>query len=290
MKIIDGKALADKMRSELRIKAENFETKHGRKIGVAFVVVGDNPASEVYIRNKVRACAQTNVRSVVHRMSADTTEAQLVAKIRKLNTNSRVDGFLVQLPLPPHLDERKILSLIKPSKDIDGFHVANAGALMLGQSCLPACTPAACIELLKSTGVPLTGKHAVVVGRSNIVGKPVALMLLQENCTVTVCHSKTANLVEITRGADILVAAIGRREFITGDMIKPGAIVIDVGINRHEDKLYGDVHFESVSRVASHITPVPGGVGPMTVTMVIANAVRNTSEASIANALKTVLN
>ena len=271
-KIIDGRAMAMQMREKLRIRAENFESRTGRKIGIAFVIVGDNPSSELYIRNKVRACQQTGIRSIVHRLPETASESDLIARIRNLNTNPRIDGFLVQLPLPRHLDERKILRHINPSKDIDGFHVQNAGALTLGEPCITACTPTAVIEMLKSTNIPLSGKHAVVVGRSNIVGKPLALMLLQQNCTVTICHSRTQNLVEHTRQADILIAAIGQPEFITADHVKPGAVVIDVGINRIDDRLTGDAHFESVSRVASHITPVPGGVGPMTVTMVIANA------------------
>jgi len=268
-KLIDGKLLAEKIRAELKTKAK------GMNIGLAVVLVGANPASQVYIKNKIAACEQVGIKSSAHYLDDSTTEEQLTKLIKKLNTDKSIHGILVQLPLPKHLNERKILSNIDPKKDVDGFHAVNAGALFLGwEDCLPACTPAGCIELIKSTGVDMTGKHAVVVGRSNIVGKPVAILLLNENCTVTVCHSKTRDLPYITRQADILVAAIGKKHFITADMIKPGAIVIDVGINRTDDKLYGDVDFENAQKVASHITPVPGGVGPMTITMLLANTIK----------------
>jgi len=268
-RIIDGKALAEKMRAELKQKAK------GKDIGLAVVLVGNNPASQVYIKNKIAACEQVGIKSSTHYLANETTEAQLIKLINILNADKNIHGILVQLPLPKHLNERKILSNIDPKKDVDGFHAVNAGALFLGwEDCLPACTPAGCIELIKSTGVEMAGKHAVVVGRSNIVGKPVAVLLLNENCTVTICHSKTKDLPSITRQADILVAAIGKKHFITADMIKPGATVIDVGINRADNKLFGDVDFNNAIKVASHITPVPGGVGPMTITMLLHNTIK----------------
>jgi len=268
-KLIDGKALSEKIRTELKTKAQ------GKNIGLAVVLVGKNPASEVYVKNKITACEQVGIKSSAHHLQGDTTEQQLVDLIRTLNADPNIHGILVQLPLPKHLNERKILSHINPAKDVDGFHALNAGALFLGwEDCLPACTPAGCIELIKSTGVDLAGKHAVVVGRSNIVGKPVAILLLNENCTVTIAHSKTRDLATITRQADILVAAVGRKHFITADMIKPGAIVIDVGINREDGKLYGDVDFDEAVKVAGYITPVPGGVGPMTITMLLSNTIK----------------
>jgi len=269
--VIDGKALAEKIRAELKSKIE----KQGLQVGLAVILAGSNPASQVYVTNKITACGQVGIKSFVHYLGDDTTEEQLVKLIKKLNTDKKVNGILVQLPLPKHLDERKILSHINPAKDVDGFHALNAGAMFLGwEDCLPACTPAGCIELIKSTKVDMAGKHAVVVGRSNIVGKPVAILLLNENCTVTIAHSKTKDLPSVTRQADILVAAVGRKHFITADMIKPGAIVIDVGINREDGRLYGDVDFDNASKVASHITPVPGGVGPMTITMLLKNTVK----------------
>ena len=273
-KIIDGKAVAEKIRAELKLKAEDFEKKHGRKSGLAVVLVGADPASQVYVRNKVAGCEQMGLNSFTHFLDADTKQEQLEELIDKLNADKNVDGILVQLPLPKQIDERHALSRVLTCKDVDGFHAENAGSLMLGEDCLAACTPSGCIELIKSTGVDMAGKHAVVIGRSNIVGKPVALLLLQQNCTVTICHSKTHNLAEIAKTADILVAAIGKKEFVTGDMVKPGAIVIDVGINRHEGKLYGDVNFEEASKVAGYITPVPGGVGPMTIVMLLSNTLK----------------
>jgi len=266
MNIIDGKALAEKIRADLKKKAE------GKNIGLAVVLVGANPASQIYVNNKIAACEQVGIKSFPHYLSNDTSEEQLIALIKKLNTNKNVHGILVQLPLPKHLES--VLSHIDPKKDVDGFHAVNAGGLLLGHDVLPACTPAGCIELIKSTGETLVGKHAVVVGRSNIVGKPVALLLLQENCTVTICHSKTRDLPSITRQGDILVAAIGKKHFITADMIKPGAIVVDVGINREDGRLYGDVE---PNDIAGHITPVPGGVGPMTITMLLKNTIKAAS-------------
>jgi methylenetetrahydrofolate dehydrogenase (NADP+)/methenyltetrahydrofolate cyclohydrolase len=273
--IIDGKQIAQATREKLRTTAEEFAKKYKRQIGLAVVLVGSDAASQVYVKNKIAGCDQTHIKSFAHHLDADITEGELVTLIQSLNADKNVDGVLVQLPLPKHLDERKILSHIDPAKDVDGFHAVNAGGLFLGwQDSLPACTPAGCIQLMKSTGVDMSGLHAVVIGRSNIVGKPVAILLLQENCTVTIAHSKTKNLGEITKQADILVAAVGRKHFVTANMVRPGAIVIDVGINRENDKLYGDVDFEAVREVAGHITPVPGGVGPMTITMLLDNTIK----------------
>jgi len=273
-KIIDGKAVAEQLRGQLKIKAGEFEKKNGRKSGLAVVLVGADPASQVYVRNKIAGCEQVGINSFAHYLDADIKQEALEELIDTLNADKNVDGILVQLPLPKHLNERRALSRILASKDVDGFHVENAGSLFLGEECLAACTPAGCIELIKSTGVDMTGKHAVIIGRSNIVGKPVALLLLQQHCTVTICHSRTQNLAQVAQSADILVAAIGKKEFVTGAMVKPGAIVIDVGINRHEGKLYGDVNFPEASELAGYITPVPGGVGPMTITMLLSNTLK----------------
>ena len=237
------------------------------------MLVGENPASKVYVRNKILACEQTGIASFEYYLPETSTTEQVLEVVRALNADDKVDGLLVQLPLPKGIDEKRVLSEVSPKKDVDGFHAVNAGNLLLGNPCLSACTPTGIMELIKSTGESVEGKHAVVIGRSNIVGKPIALMLLAANATVTVCHSKTKDLEKYTRDADILVVAIGVKEFVTGDMIKKGAIVIDVGMNR-ADKLYGDVHFESASAVAGYITPVPGGVGPMTITMLLSNTVK----------------
>ena len=271
--LIDGKAVSAKIRDEIAADAAAFEKNNGRKIGLAVVLVGENPASKVYVRNKILACEQTGIASFEYYLPETTTTEQVLEVVRALNADDKVDGLLVQLPLPKGIDEKRVLSEVSPKKDVDGFHAVNAGNLLLGNPCLSACTPTGIMELIKSTGESVEGKHAVVIGRSNIVGKPVALMLLAANATVTVCHSKTKDLEKYTRDADILVVAIGVKEFVTGDMIKKGAIVIDVGMNR-ADKLYGDVHFESASEVAGFITPVPGGVGPMTITMLLRNTVK----------------
>ena len=273
-KIIDGKAVAEQLRTQIKLKAEDFEKRNKRKPGLAVVLVGADPASQVYVRNKIAGCEQVGINSFAHYLDADIKQEALDELIDTLNADKNIDGILVQLPLPKQLNERRALSRILACKDVDGFHVENAGSLMLGEDCLVACTPAGAIELIKSTGVEMAGKHAVVIGRSNIVGKPAAFLLLQQNCTVTICHSKTQNLTQIAKSADILVAAIGKKEFVTGDMIKPGAIVIDVGINRHEGKLYGDVNFAEASELAGYITPVPGGVGPMTITMLLSNTLK----------------
>lgn len=271
--LIDGKAVSAKIRGEIAADAAAFEKNNGRKIGLAVVLVGENPASKVYVRNKILACEQTGIASFEYYLPETSTTEDVLEVVRALNADDKVDGLLVQLPLPKGIDEKRVLSEVSPKKDVDGFHAVNAGNLLLGNPCLSACTPTGIMELIKSTGESVEGKHAVVIGRSNIVGKPVALMLLAANATVTVCHSKTKDLEKYTRDADILVVAIGVKEFVTGDMIKKGAIVIDVGMNR-ADKLYGDVHFESASAVAGYITPVPGGVGPMTITMLLSNTVK----------------
>lgn len=276
--IIDGKALAAKIKAELRDKAAALEVKLGRKVGLAVVRVDGDAASAIYVRNKVKACNDCNVQSFSYELDVSVTQAELVDLLRALNRDNRVDGILVQLPLPEHIDERVVLSEILPEKDADGFHAMNAGKLFLGErDGSIACTPRGIIELIKSTGVSISGKHAVVVGRSNIVGKPVAMLLLDNNATVTVCHSRTVGLGEITRTADILVVAVGKKNFITADMVKSGAVVIDVGMNRDDGGLFGDVDFDSVKNVAGYITPVPGGVGPMTVAMLIANTIDGVS-------------
>lgn len=275
-KIIDGKALSDKLRLGIRDRVTALKAS-GIVPGLAVVLAGEDPASKVYVKNKIAACEFTGIKSFAYYLPHDVSQAELDELIVTLNADPSVHGILVQLPLPKHLDELKALSLISPEKDVDGFHAVNAGKLMLGEKCLSACTPLGIIELIKSTGTDIAGKHAVVVGRSNIVGKPVALMLLKHDATVTVCHSKTRNLADFTRSADILVVAIGRKEFVTGDMIKAGAIVIDVGMNRFEGRLYGDVEFSLAEKIAGYITPVPGGVGPMTITMLLENTLKAAS-------------
>ena len=271
--IIDGKAVSQSIRGRLKERVSAL-AQRGVQVGLAVVLVGDDPASAIYVRNKERACKQLGIVSYAHRLGADTSEADLLALVAQLNADPRVHGILVQLPLPKQIDEGKVIAAIDPKKDVDGFHVVSAGSLMVGAPGFVACTPMGCMRLIESLGVDVTGMHAVVVGRSNIVGKPAAMLLLQKNCTVTVCHSRTRNLGEITRQADLLVVAIGRADFITADMVKPGAIVIDVGMNRvGEKKVTGDVDFAGVSAVAGAITPVPGGVGPMTITMLMENTV-----------------
>lgn len=271
---IDGKLLAAKLREEVKVDAEKFEREYGRKIGLAVILAGENPASKIYVRNKIAACEETGVKSMEYYLPDSVTTEELVELVETLNADENVDGLLVQLPLPAGVNEKAVLGTVAPGKDVDGFHAVNAGNLMLGNPCLAACTPSGVMELIKSTGTNIAGKHAVVVGRSNIVGKPVALMLLSENATVTLCHSRTQNLADYTRSADILVVAVGKKEFITGDMIKPGAVVIDVGMNREDKKLYGDVEYATAAEKAAFITPVPGGVGPMTITMLLKNTVK----------------
>ncbi len=273
--IINGKEIASEIREDIRIRVKAL-VQFGIQPGLAVILVGENPASQIYVRNKERACEMAGIRSMVIRMPADTLQAALEEKIDELNNNPEVDGILVQLPLPQGLDEQRALALVSPAKDVDGFHVQSMGALATGRKGFVSCTPKGCMELLRRTGVNLSGKEAVVVGRSNIVGKPMALLLLAQNATVTVCHSRTVDLAAHTRGADVLVAAVGRPGMITGDMVKPGAIVIDVGINRLENgKVVGDVDFPSASEVAGYITPVPGGVGPMTIAMLLLNTLES---------------
>ncbi len=271
--IIDGVALAAKLRAELKLRVEKLAMA-GRKPGLAVILVGDNAASRVYVRNKIKACGDIGIHSELHEMPASATEAQVLARIEQLNADANIDGILVQLPLPEQVDETKVLETIDLRKDVDGFHLHNVGSLVVGREGFAPCTPAGCMAMLDSIGAELAGKEAVVVGRSNIVGKPMALMLLARSATVTICTSKTRGLADHTRRADVLVLAIGKPRFITGDMIKPGAIVIDVGINRLPDgKLAGDVDFESAKQQAGWITPVPGGVGPMTITMLLATTI-----------------
>jgi methylenetetrahydrofolate dehydrogenase (NADP+)/methenyltetrahydrofolate cyclohydrolase len=279
-RIIDGKAIAQEVRAEWKARADALKAR-GTTPGLAVIIVGEDPASKVYVANKVKACAELGLHSEHIVLSADTAETTLLARIAALNADPRIHGILVQLPVPKHIDSNKVLEAISPDKDVDGFHMMNVGALVTGNTRFPPCTPYGAMKLLEKSGVSIEGKHAVVVGRSNIVGKPMALMLLQQNATVTICTSKTVDLAKFTRDADILVVATGKPKMITGDMIKPGAAVIDVGINRLPDgKLCGDVDFESAREVAGWITPVPGGVGPMTITMLVANTVQAAERAA----------
>jgi len=269
--LIDGNALAARVRAQV---AERVQALKARDVqpGLAVVLVGDDPASAVYVRHKVADCEGVGMRSVLERYPATMAESDLLARVRALNADDRIHGILVQMPLPKHIDPMQVVATLSPSKDVDGFHVANAGALLIGQPGFKACTPHGCMKLIETTGVPLRGKHAVVIGRSNTVGKPMALMLLQANATVTICHSGTVELAAHTRSADVVVAAVGRRDTLRADMVKPGAIVIDVGMNRNDaGKLCGDVDFSAVREVAGWITPVPGGVGPMTRAMLLVN-------------------
>lgn len=271
--IIDGKALAASIRADLA-KRTTVLTEKGHRPGLAVVIVGDDPASQVYVRNKIRACADTGIESIEYRLAKDTREEELLKLIGELNNDKRVDGILVQLPLPEQITPEKVIAAIAPEKDVDGFHVMNAGKLLTGTGGFMPCTPYGVMKMIESVGYDLTGKEAVVVGRSNIVGKPQALMLLAKNATVTVAHSRTADLADVTRRADVLIAAVGRAKMITGDMVKPGALVIDVGMNRDENgKLCGDVDTASVMGIAGWVSPVPGGVGPMTIAMLMTNTV-----------------
>ena len=269
--LIDGAALAKSLRIQVAERARALTAK-GRPPGLAVILVGEDAASAVYVRNKVIDCEESGIRSVLQRLPADTSERDLLARIDALNADPTIHGILVQLPLPPQIDARRVIETIAPAKDVDGFHVASAGALMTGQPGFLPCTPYGVMRLLEHAGAKLAGAEAVVIGRSNIVGKPQAMLLLQADATVTICHSRTRDIAAHTRRADVLIAAVGRARMITGDMIKPGAIVIDVGMNRDADgKLCGDVDFESAARVAGAITPVPGGVGPMTRAMLLVN-------------------
>ena len=272
MKLINGKEISAAVRAELKADCATFVAKHGYAPGLAVVIVGEDPASQIYVRNKARACEEVGFCSEVHRLPAGTEQAALNALIDRLNADSRIHGILVQLPLPAHLDAEEVTLRIDPRKDVDAFHPFNVGRILLGDPIFLPCTPAGVMELLRRSGIDPSGKRCVVIGRSNIVGKPMAMLLLAANGTVTVCHSRTVGLADITREADILVSAVGRANFVTADMVKPGAVVIDVGMNRDASgKLVGDVDFPSVSPLCSFITPVPGGVGPMTITMLLRN-------------------
>jgi methylenetetrahydrofolate dehydrogenase (NADP+)/methenyltetrahydrofolate cyclohydrolase len=274
-KIIDGRAVAARIRSDLKSKIADL-TITGKQPGLAVVIVGDNPSSRKYVNMKKKACAELGIYSEEHALPENLTQNDLLRLIDDLNSNPKIHGILVQLPLPKHLNEQFIIERISPAKDVDGFHPVNVGKLLIGIPGFLSCTPAGVMELIKATGISICGKECVVVGRSNIVGKPQAVLLLREHGTVTVCHSKTDNLAEVCRRADILIAAAGKAEFITGDMIKPGAVVIDVGTSVNAaGKLVGDVHFESAAEVAGWITPVPGGVGPMTIAMLMKNTVES---------------
>jgi len=274
--IIDGNALAKQLRAAFREKAAQL-TAQGQQPGLAVVLVGDDPASQVYVRNKVKACEEAGFLSRLERLPASTSEADLLAHIEALNQDALIHGILVQLPVPKHINEQKVIEAISPAKDVDGFHVSSAGALMVGMEGFKPCTPYGCMKMIESIGFDLRGKHAVVLGRSNIVGKPMAMLLLAADATVTICHSKTSDLKAQLQRADVVIAAVGRANMITGDMLKPGAVVIDVGINRYPEghalagKLCGDVDFDSAAKVAGYISPVPGGVGPMTITMLLGN-------------------
>lgn len=269
--LINGNTLSAQIRQDIRAEATKLSAQ-GLQPGLAVILVGDNPASQVYVRNKVKACSDVGFHSVLEQYDVTLTEIELLRRIISLNQDPTIQGILVQLPLPSHIDANKVIETIAPEKDVDGFHVHSAGALMVGQPGFKPCTPYGCMKMLDSIGYDLKGKHAVVIGRSNIVGKPMAMLLLAANATVTICNSSTRNLAEHTRQADVIVAAVGKRNVVTADMVKPGAVVIDVGMNRNDEgKLCGDVDFDSVRQVAGWITPVPGGVGPMTITMLLQN-------------------
>ena len=280
--LIDGVALSRRLRTEVASRAVALKAR-GITPGLAVVLVGENAASQVYVRNKVKACQESGLHSVLEQYPVSTPEDALLARIDALNRDPAIHGILVQLPLPAHIDAQKVIEAISPAKDVDGFHVSSAGALMVGQAGFWPCTPYGCMKMLESIGYELKGKHAVVIGRSNIVGKPMALMLLQKNATVTICHSATADLKAMTLQADVIVAAVGKLNVLTADMVKLGAVVIDVGMNRNaQGKLCGDVDFDGVRQVASHITPVPGGVGPMTITMLLVNTLEAAEKVALA--------
>ena len=273
-KLLMGKKVSARIKAELKTEVENLK-KEGINPGLAVIIVGEDPASQVYVRNKERACEECGIYSEKYALPAETTQEELLKLIDELNNKSSISGILVQLPVPKHIDEKTIINAIAPNKDVDAFHPVNGGKIMVGNYDFVPCTPAGVMELIKESGIDVSGKECVIVGRSNIVGKPQAMLLLHQNGTVTICHSKTKNLAEKTKNADILVAAVGIPNFIKGDRIKEGAVVIDVGINRLENKkLCGDVEFESAEKVAGAITPVPGGVGPMTIAMLMKNTVK----------------
>jgi methylenetetrahydrofolate dehydrogenase (NADP+) / methenyltetrahydrofolate cyclohydrolase len=273
--LIDGNALSKQLRADVAARVTALKAR-GITPGLAVILVGDNQASQVYVRNKVKACEDTGMHSVLETWPATMTEAQLLARVDAMNKDASIHGILVQLPLPAHMNAQRVIEAISPEKDVDGFHIASAGALMTGLPGFWPCTPYGCMKMLESIGYELKGKHAVVIGRSNIVGKPMAMMLLQQNATVTICHSGTKDLKAMTLQADVVVAAVGKRNVLTADMVKPGAVVLDVGMNRNDEgKLCGDVDFAGVKEVAGYITPVPGGVGPMTITMLMVNTLES---------------
>ena len=275
MQIIDGKLVAQDTRAEIKDKVAAFQVKYGITPGLAVILVGENPASQVYVRNKHRACLEVGINSIEIKLPEETTEAELLAKIEELNARDDVHGILVQLPLPKHINEETVILAIAKEKDVDAFNPFNVGKIMAGGYDFLPCTPAGVMKLLDYYNIEISGKNCVVIGRSNIVGKPMAMLLLERNGTVTICHSRTADLTAHTKNADIIVVAVGKAEFLRGDQVKPGAVVVDVGINRLPDgKLVGDVDFASVSEVASYITPVPGGVGPMTITVLLENTLK----------------
>lgn len=278
--LLDGKKLSSEIRTEIQQEVSEFSARAGIQPQLAAVLVGDDPASQVYVRNKERACAKVGMQSQLHRLPDSTEQTELLNLIQRLNSDPDVHGILVQLPLPSQIDEQVVLDAIDPAKDVDAFHPTNVGLLAQGRPRFVPCTPHGCLQMLVRYQIPISGKHVVVLGRSEIVGKPIAAMLAQKNflygpdygnATVTICHSRTKDLPDFTRSADVLIAAIGKAEFVTGDMVKPGVVAIDVGINRTESGLVGDIDFDSVEQKASHITPVPGGVGPMTITMLLKN-------------------
>ena len=271
MQIIDGKAVSASVRERIKNEVEALKNM-GKETGLAVIIVGNDPASKVYVNNKKKGCEQVGINSYEYALPEETTTQELLQLINRLNSDTKVDGILCQLPLPAHIDEKTVINSIAPEKDVDAFHPVNTGHIMIGDYSFLPCTPAGIIEMLKFYGIEISGKECVVIGRSNIVGKPMAMLLLQNNGTVTVCHSKTENLAEVTRRADILVAAVGKANFVTPDMVKDGAVVIDVGVNRNaQGKLCGDADFENIKDKCSYITPVPGGVGPMTITMLLNN-------------------
>ncbi len=278
--LIDGNALSRQLRTDVAARAAAL-TARGTRPGLAVILVGDDPASAVYVRNKVKACAETGIHSVFEKYDAQLSETDLLARIEALNQDPSIHGILVQMPLPRHINPQRVIETIATAKDVDGYSVQSAGDLMAGLPGFRPCTPFGCMKLIETTGIDLKGKHAVVIGRSNTVGKPMALLLLQAHATVTICHSNTPDIGAFTRQADVVVAAVGRRNVLTADMVKPGAVVIDVGMNRNDEgKLCGDVDFEGVKTVAGHITPVPGGVGPMTITMLMVNTLTSAERAA----------
>ena len=272
--IIDGKLVASTIRANIKDEVTSYKTSTGKDIGLAVVLVGDDPASAIYVRNKIKACEEVGIKSYSYKYDADMKEEELVALVEKLNNDDDIHGILVQLPLPKHINEERIVALVSEEKDVDGFSEKSIGRLVQGKPCFRSCTPYGVMKLLEYYNIDVSGKNAVVIGRSNNVGKPMAMMLLEKNATVTICHSRTKNIAEITKQADILVSAVGRAHFVTADMVKEGAVVVDIGMNKLDGKTVGDVDFEAVSPKASYITPVPGGVGPMTITMLMANTLQ----------------